>query len=373
MSGLLALWNRDGAPVEEGLFSRMRARLDHRGRDGADARLLGSVALAHQHFWTTPEEVGERQPLSDGQAQVHLAYDGRLDNRAELLAALGLHDAASRALSDAALLLRAYVRWGEGCFARTLGPLAAVVYDARAQRLVCARDVMGDRPLFYADTPRAVMAASEEYALLAHAGVSDRLDEVTLACYCALRLPTDGRTFFADVRELPPGHLMVVDAGGLRCERFDQLDLETRLSGWSDDEYAARFLDLLDEAVRRCMRAPQTPGVMMSGGLDSPSVAALAARQLAENGSGPLRTFSYIFDGFPECDERQYIQAMVERRGLDAHYVLGDPYLPLQDLDTPSLDPNCPMRSLYRQLVERVWRDARDSGVRVLLTGHFGD
>ena len=112
MSGFALVFHRDGSPAGRAVLGSMMAALAHRGPDGADVADFGFAALGHQHSWTTPEEEGERQPLAGPQTPFAVALDGRIDNRPELLAALGRDDADGRARSDAELLRLAFERWG---------------------------------------------------------------------------------------------------------------------------------------------------------------------------------------------------------------------------------------------------------------------
>ena len=294
MGGIALVYSRDGAPVEDTALGPMVDALWHRGPDGCDRVVLGPLGMAHQHFWTTPEELGERQPLSDPDVGLTLAFDGRLDNRHELLRALGLHGQETRGLSDAALTMRAYGRWREACFVRLLGSFAFALYDAGERQLFCVRDPLGDSTLYYHQSAQRFIAASEPGALLTQAGVSDTLDETSLAAYFAGRTADHGRTLLEQVLELPPAHYLVVDQDGWRLVRYWEPDLGRRLYLGSDAEYAEQFRALLDQAVRCRMRSPSPVGVMMSGGLDSTSVAALAAAQLGEEGA--LQTISFVFD-----------------------------------------------------------------------------
>ena len=349
-------------------------RLAHRGPDGCDTRVRGPVALGHLHFWATPESVGERQPLFDPDARVTIAFDGRLDNRGELLSALNMSAPEDRMLSDAALVLLAYGRWGEACFERLLGPFAVVLYDAVRQRVIYARDPLGDRTLFYHLQPGVLVVASEEQAVLAHPAVSDELDETTLALYFAVTTPEDGATFFRDVQELLPAHAMVVDAAGVRSWHYWEFDGSRRLHCRSDSEYAEQYRALLAEAVRCRLRSATSPMVMMSGGLDSTSVAALAARQMAEAGhAARLRSVSYVFDELTECDERPYMDTIIAPYGIEALRFSGDECWPLSHPETWPWNPNGPGRTPHRRLLDGVYATARSAGARVLLGGWFGD
>ncbi len=366
----MAVWRRDGttlAPVE---LEPSLLQLAHRARSGRTTSTSQSRSLAHAHFWTTPEEVDERQPLSSDDGGFALALDGRLDNRDELIAALG---GAHAGASDAELLLRAFQRWGEACFAKLVGPFAVCIFDLRRNETVLARDPVGDRTLCYHMSEHLLVVASEEAAVLAHRDVPRRLDETTLARLYAVEAPAAGATLFADVHEVPPGHVLVVGAARSHLRRFWSPAPGPPLSIRSDTEFAETFRGLLRTAVISRMRSPGPVGVLMSGGLDSTSVACLAAEEVARVGSGaPLQVFSWVFDELG-CDERTYMDAVTERHGMEAHRFAGDHFWPLRGaLERPS-DPSGPGLGPYLLLHEEAWRAARDLGVNVLLTGNFGD
>jgi asparagine synthase (glutamine-hydrolysing) len=377
MAGIAFILHRDRRPVPSEELGGVLAALAHRGPDGERVERLGAWALGHRHFWTTPEEMGERQPLAargpeDG-AAVHLAFDGRLDNRAELLAELDVTPAAP---SDAALALAAYRRWGEACFERFLGPFAVLFVDSGRRRVVCGRDPLGDRSLVYHLTPELFLCASEEGALLAHPAVPADVDEETVARFFALAPARPGRTFFTGVSELPPGHLLSVpfDGGEARLEAWWHWRVGEPERGVPDAEWAERFGATLRESVRCRLRSIAPPAALMSGGLDSTSVAALAARELAAGGSeAPLATLSWVFDELPGSDEREFMAPVVEALGADPVWIRGDDAWPLRDRQSWPVALAAPYNGLYRRLRERAYRAARTRGASVVLTGECGD
>ena len=107
------------------------SRLRHRGPDGSDVFLGDRIVLGHEHFWTTPEEVNERQPLQFQGLPFRIVLDGRLDNRPDLLAQLGMTSSEEARLSDAALMLHAYARWGVECLEHFIGEFAFALFDER--------------------------------------------------------------------------------------------------------------------------------------------------------------------------------------------------------------------------------------------------
>ncbi|MBN1400970.1 MAG: hypothetical protein JXA74_09035 [Anaerolineae bacterium] len=335
--------------------------------------VLGPVGLGHQHFWTTPEEVGERQPVQADGGCVTLCFDGRLDNRDELFGALGPARPEGQALSDAELVACAYGRWGERLCEHLLGPFALALYDAHSRCVLLGRDALGDRTLFYNLTPAHLIVGSEEGAVLAHPEVSAALDEATLASFFAVRDPAAGGSFYAQVNELSPAHCLLVDAEGARSWRYWTPDLGARLAYPSDEGYAEHFRELLTASVRCRLRSSTPVAVMMSGGLDSPSVAALAALQITEKAGGGLRTISFVFDELAACDEREYIQAVHAQYGTEAAYVPGDDAWPLSDVDSCWQAADRPDGNPYRGLKRRVYTRASQGGTRVLLSGGFSD
>lgn len=371
MSGIAAVHERSGTAAEAAALERAMGRLAHRGPDGSDVARLGHVALGHLHFWTLPEEVGELQPLALPGTPFTIAFDGRLDNRDELLTALEIDREEGRRFSDAAIALRAFARWREDCLPRFLGEFALVVHDARSGDLFCARDPLGDRTLFWSRRGTRTLVASEPWAVTAADRPGENLDEIAAAHHFAFEIPADGRTLFADVRELLPGRYLAIGGTGERTVRYWEPDLARRLRGRSDEEYAEGFRALLTESVRCRLRGSTPVGVLMSGGLDSGSVACLAA---AERPSERLTTISYVFDELTECDERPYIAEIEKQWGIRSLQIPCDGLWPLRGW--PDAWPkvrNEPEGNPYRLLKEAAYGRAREEGLRVLLTGASGD
>lgn len=349
--------------------------LSVRGPDGCDQLVRGWLGLAHQHFWTTPEEVGERQPLTVAPAEVLLAFDGRLDNREELLAELGSRGSDQAGLpSDAELVLAAYQCWGDDFCRHFIGPFALVIVDLERRLVLCARDPLGDRTLFYHLTNERLLVASEESALLVHPEVGVELDETHLACFFALRVPADGSTFFRQVHELLPGELLRVGQESVHRTELWHPRADPQMRRRSETDLEDEFRQLLRQAVRCRLRATAPPAVMLSGGLDSTSAAALGAEEL--NRSHPdwrLRTVSWIFDEFTSCDERSFMDPVVERWNLEALRVNCDDAVPLTHQDVLGCHPSTPEENPYRELKRRAFSLAAEAGSRVVLNCSAAD
>ena len=215
MSAVAGLYRTDGRPVNRHEVDRMVLALAHRGPDGTGAWSGGPVALAHGALWTTPESRGEPQPLASAACNVIVA-DARLDNRRDLLAALGLSGSAAGEIGDSELILRAYERWGEACATKLIGDFAFAIWDSQNQSLFCARDHVGVKPFYYHQSSSAFLFASEIKALLTSPIVPYRLNPSRVADYLVGLFDDQAITFYRDVYRLPAGHTLTVTRSGTR-------------------------------------------------------------------------------------------------------------------------------------------------------------
>lgn len=364
MSGLAILFHRDGRPVAAGEIEPVLDAMGERGPHGRRVALAGAAALGHLHHWTTPEEVGERQPLADSSGRWLVAFDGRIDNRPEMLARFG--DGLATGCSDAALVLAGLVAEGDGMVERLRGPFALVAWDAAERRALLAVDAMGSRGLVFHLGRRRLLAASEERGLVGGGGVAAAADEARLDLHFALREPTDDATFFRDVRTVLPGEVVEVDAS--RHRRRRAAPVEVGLAPPPRGESAAALREALERSVACRLRAAAPAGVMLSGGLDSTAVATLGA---ASVGGRALPVFSWRFRRRPECDEGAYIDATAAVARLARHRVPGDDGWPRAG--STVVAAGGPPQNPYRELLEATFRAAAGEGVGVLLTGMYGD
>lgn len=345
--------------------------LAHRGPDGSHVHLDGPTGLGHAALHTTPDSSPAAQPLAGENGLHWITFDGRLDNRDEILDALDAP--GDRGAADARLVLAAYAQWGEGAIERLIGDFAFALWDAPNRRLVCARDALGIRPFYYHLDEDLFCCASELQALLAVDEVRARVrpNEGYLAEHLAVRPTQLEETVLGGLLRLPAAHLLVVEPARARTRRYWEpaaLDLSCR----TDGEYAERFLDVLDRAVACRLRAPAPVGAHLSGGLDSSSVVALAASRPAADPALPLETLSLEFPGKP-YDEREYIDAMIGHAGVRAHLLRGG------DLDRGLLTTSAersrdlPDAPTGEAMLQPLVNAARARGIRVILTGLGGD
>jgi asparagine synthase (glutamine-hydrolysing) len=370
VSGIAALLHLDGRPVRPERLADMVAMLRRRGPDDHGVSLESSVGLGHSALHTTPEAADEQQPLLRGGLIV--TADARLDDREALAHTLGL----APSTGDAALIAAAYERWGERCPERLEGDFAFAVWDRRRRRLFCARDRFGVRPLYvHHQTGRLFALASEPAAILVLEEVPYRINEARIADFLVSQLEGVDltSTFFEEVSRLPPAHAMAVDPAGARQWRYWELEPGPELRLGSDEAYAEAFLEVFTEAVRRRLRGANTVGSMLSGGMDSGSVVAVARELRAQAGEGPLPVFSAIGPEPATCVETATILEAQAMGGLEAHSVnhaaLGELLPELAELgwgvDEPFDDSMTLVRAVYLLAHRR--------GVKAVLDGIDGD
>ena len=347
---------------------RLLDHLAHRTSGARNQVRRGPVFLGALDAPATNGEARQIQPMRDEDLGIEILFDGRLDNRSELLSSLG----AKNGSADSRLALEAYRRWRGECFSELVGPFTMAVIDSERRWLTCGRDALGDRALYYHASPSRLVIASEVAALLQHPDISADHDEQSVARFFAAQAPRLGATFFRDVREVPPGHRLIFENGRLHVSRYwNPADLEP-VRYANDVEYVEHFRWLLTESVRCRLRSDVPPPVLMSGGLDSTSVAALAARELDLDGQRSS-CVSWVFDRVPGADERAFIEPMVERFGLQSHQIVGDDEWPLRDVQSWPVHADAPWQGLYCRLQNKAYAVARRAGASALLTGEFGD
>ena len=317
MSGIVGILRTDGAPIDPKLIQRLTASLALRGPDKQDTWSFGRVALGHALFRTTDEAEHERQPLTlDG--QVWIVADARVDARQDLIHALGHNrERISSERSDAELILRAYLRWGEECVEHLLGDFAFAIWDNRQQRLFCARDHMGVKPFYYACVGRSVIFASALEALRLHPQVSDRLNDLAIADFLLFGFNQDhATTSFEDIQRLPPAHTLTWSESSIAIRRYWTLPIEEPLYLRQDSDYVDLYRALVRQAVSDRLRTDRV-SVFMSGGLDSSGLAASALDVLDGQATPkPVKAFTFVYDRLIPDSEREYAGMVAAHLGI---------------------------------------------------------
>ncbi|MEU6173821.1 asparagine synthase (glutamine-hydrolyzing) [Streptantibioticus parmotrematis] len=303
-----------------------------RGPDASGVWLDTHAALGHRRLAVIDIE-GGKQPMAvehDGRTLLVTTYSGEIYNYRELRDELISRGHAFRTSSDTEVALHAYLEWGEDFTERLNGMYAFALWDPREEQLLLVRDRMGIKPLFYHPTPDGVLFGSEPKAILAHPSVRPAVDAEGLAELVAF-VKTPEHAVYRGMKEVRPGHVVRVRREGLTVRRYWALEAADHTDDL--DTTIATVRGLLDDIVARQLIADVPLCTLLSGGLDSSVITALAGRGLDAAGTGPVRSFSVDFVGQTEnfkadalrsTPDGPYAHALAEHVGSDHRDIVLD-------------------------------------------------
>jgi asparagine synthase (glutamine-hydrolysing) len=314
MCGISGQLTLDGRAVDRRLVERMTQRLHHRGPDDAGFFFGPQIGLGSRRLAIIDLHSG-RQPMTDESGSLHLVSNNEIYNYRELRQELAARGSRFTSQSDTEVILRLYESEGPGGVRKLEGMFASAIWDARDESLFLVRDRFGVKPLYYYQDATCFLFASELKALFEYRALDRTLDLAAADQYFARLALPEPRSILKNVRKLPAGHYLTVRRGVTRVERYwrPQFGGRSRVALNSDE----RLRDELQRSVSISMRSDVPVGLLLSGGLDSSSVAAFAARESGER----LHAFSA---GFREADfdESTYSRLVAKRFGIRHHRVL---------------------------------------------------
>lgn len=337
-----------------------RDALRHRGPDDAGEwwSADGRVGLAHRRLAIIDLSVGGRQPMRHAVDDLVIVFNGEIYNFKDLRGDLENQGHVFRTSADTEVILAAYREWGTDCLSHLNGMFAFALYDGGRRRLFVARDRAGEKPLFYVQKNGTLRFASELKGLLADPTMPRYVDVEALDCYLAMGFVPGERCILRDINKLPPAHAMVFDpqTGQLRLWRYWKPPeyLPEEPIAVNEEELLDNLERLLEDAVRRQLVADVPIGVLLSGGVDSSLVTAMAARAVPK-----LKTFTVRFPGHPSHDETEHARLIAEHFQTD-HVELeaseaSISLLPLlaRQCDEPIVDSSLIPMTLVSQLVRQ--------------------
>jgi asparagine synthase (glutamine-hydrolysing) len=369
MCGICGLVSLNGAPVDRSVLDEMSAALFHRGPDSEGVFVENGTGIAARRLAIIDLATGD-QPLSNEDGSVTVIQNGEIYNYRELREELAGKGHRFRTQGDTEVLAHLYEEHGPAFADRLRGMFAVAVWDANRRRLVLTRDRFGIKPLYYRLTGDSLSFASELKALLRQPGFSREIDLDALEAFLAFSFVPAPLSIFRDVRKLPPGSTLVWDADGgsnVEIERYarPRPAAAGELRSESEDALSEELRERLRDSVRAHLIADVPVGVLLSGGVDSCTLAALASEE-----AGQVSTFTIGFEerGF---DERDLARIVAQRYGTDHHELLVRPdaaeLLPAlaRAFDEPFADASAIPTYLISELARR--------HVKVALSGEGGD
>ncbi|MEK6406353.1 MAG: asparagine synthase (glutamine-hydrolyzing), partial [Acidobacteriota bacterium] len=362
--------------ADEHLIKNMLARIAHRGPDDegvyiAETSTEHRVGLGHRRLSIIDLSPAGHEPMSDASGRIWLTYNGEIYNFKEIRRELENLGHRFKSNTDAEVIIYAYLEWGRDCLVRFNGMFAFAIWDSQDETLFLARDRLGIKPLYYADTPAGFAFASEIKALLAIPGAERSVDLAALDQFMTFLWTPDPKTAFRGVSKLPPGHYLVYRGGKAEVSEYWDLKFE-KDDSISEAEWIERVREQVARSVRAQMLADVPLGAFLSGGIDSSAIVALMS------GVSALKPTTYTF-GFRREDLRydileddmKYARVVGERFATDYHEAYLEPdvmeLLPklVYHMDEPVADPAIITSYL-------ICRSARER-LTVLLSGMGGD
>jgi len=363
-------------PSAASLAKKVQATLAHRGPDGSSSFFAPEARLALAHTRLAIQDLGvtATQPMTDPAGRATIVFNGEIYNFRELRDQLsGGYE--FRSSGDTEVLLAAYLRWGDDMFGKLNGIFALAIYDHRERTVLLARDGLGVKPLYWAQTKSHFAFASEIKALLEVPDLDRSLDLQAVSQYLTYLYSPGQRTLFESVRKFPPGHAArIADGRKVREWCFYELPYGQEISPFTVPGASAELIHHLDTAIGRQMVSDAPLGAFLSGGLDSSAICALAQRRL---GSRRLDCFTIEVrspkgggEGF--VDDLPYARLAAKALGVNLHVAeldldkLVNLEKMVWHLDEPQADPAALCNFYICQL-------ARQQGVKVMLSGAGAD
>jgi len=371
MSGIAGVYNFEARQVDAAQLLVLGSALVERGPDGGNAIIDGPVAMIYSAFHTNAESRRERQPMLARSGHL-LCWDGRLDNRDELLPLLEREVRGDR--TDVALVFAAYQKWATDFVSHLVGDFALSLWDPFDRTLLLARDPFGVRPLYYFHNNDEFIWSSTLTSLLALPAINREVNDEYVAGCLAL-YPEPASTPYRSMTAVEPGQLVTVKDRHIQTRRFWRPAENDEIRYARDEEYEQHFRQLFREAVSCRLRSNRPVWSELSGGLDSSSIVLMADRIQAneKRSSTPVTTLSFLDNPSVTFFDRRFIEVIERARGHQGvHLDGGGQWIRLAAPEDRFIAT--PLTSLcVAELHGRVWQKMKDAGARVLLSGLGGD
>lgn len=317
MCGITGWANLDShtPPAEGGreLLHAMCERMVHRGPDSEGLFVTSGVALGMRRLAIIDLVTGE-QPVFNEDKSVAVVLNGEIYNYRELRAELERRGHSFRSASDTEVLPHLYEEYGDAMIRELNGMFAFALWDSKRRRLLIARDRFGEKPLYWGIFDNTLLFASEPKVLLAHPAVKPSLNLQALRLYLSFDYVPAPLSIYEGISKLPAAHKLVLEDGRVDVEKYWKLSYRTREPVPSENDAADHLRELMADAVRMRLVSDVPLGVLLSGGVDSSCVAALAVRASPE----PVKTFSISF-AEASFDESAYARSVAKFLGTDHH------------------------------------------------------
>ena len=374
MCGIAGICSAESSPTLKGMIAKMNAALLHRGPDGVGEYINDCIALGHRRLSIIDLSDLAAQPMVSANKRYVMTYNGEVYNFKEIRSKLEARGYKLRSQSDSEVVLEAYAAWGKSAFAMFNGMFSVAIWDTYEKRLVLARDRFGIKPLYYSSSGNKIIFASEIKAILAVSGNTPTLSRQGLIEYLHYGITHGAHTLYENIYKLEAGHYLEWQQPSNSGEKYEFQpkpfwsleDIEKHNP--SRAEAVAVIKEKLENAVERHLIADVPVGLFLSGGLDSTTICALAAKSTNQR----LQTWSVEFKGQTANSELGLARQVARQFDTD-HHELTLNFLNLKEVieqmteahDQPFGDAaNVPLYLMTRAL---------DDSTKVVLQGDGGD
>jgi asparagine synthase (glutamine-hydrolysing) len=373
MSVQFGRWNFGGRPaVAPGYIEKVQTALSPYGPDGTSSYSKAGVNILYGAFHTTKESQREAQPHISQSGAV-ITWDGRLDNRAELIHQF--RDTLASEAPDILIVAVAYERWGTNCFAKLIGDWAVSIWQAGERSLILAKDPIGIRHLYYSLEDDHVTWSTILDPLVLFAGRSFSLEEEYIAGWLSF-FPAVHLTPYVGIQSVPPSCFVRVEKRRQTVTKYWDFEPTRRIRYHTDAEYEEHFRVVFTESVRRRLRSDSPTLAELSGGMDSSSIVCVADRAISSGlvGTPRLDTVSYYDDSEPSWNERPFFSKVEAWRGRAGRHIDVSSQEAFQfELEDRGFIPTPACGSRPTEASKQFTIHVMSQGYRVLLCGTAGD
>ncbi len=372
MSGIVSIYFFNDKTIEASTINNM---LDHnsiarRGLDSKDIWINNSIGLGRCSSHTKQKSEYKDQPLISKHNNLRLVMDGRIDNKKELLDLLSSSNKPSP-MTDADYVLMSYEIWKEKCVEKLVGDFVFILWDGNQNKLFCARDCIGVKPLYYYQGKDFIALASDPGGIFNLPFIEKKINIDMATSYLTGTLHTK-ETFFTNLYQLQAAHSLTITKNQIKSQQYWSLDSNKKIFLTSDEEYRECFLDLLSKSIIDKLHDKDKVGILLSGGFDSSSIFCLIEELKSKNRLNTNITgYTATFDE-KEVDESNYIRSIEKKWDAKIHKTKPLFTSPIWELDE-GLRVNTGPLVLKHYLTDELFKYAQNDGCTTILTGIGGD
>lgn len=374
MSAIFGILDLEGRTIDFNWIKSMQQDLAHRGPDGQTLYQEQSLALGHMLLQVTPESVYDKSPFEEN--GLVITANARLDERDALMNRLNIDQAKRGETTDAILLLRSYCKWGKDFVKDIYGDFSFAIWDKKKKELFCARDQMGVKPFLYYFQDNRFVFSTELKAIVKLPFVQTEIDQFYLRDQAIGILDFPDQTCWKNIVRLSSASCLVFDGFNIVIDQYWKPEYKRNYNYKTEEQSALALRAILERVISDHTRVISNVGVPLSGGLDSGTIACLAAKKMNLEDNALISASSVLNPQFPDPDtkdELEYIEAILEQeKKIDATFIYNTDLEFLSNLEAKFNRHYSTFNQSY-YVDEALYKQFKLKSVRRVLSGFLGD